>query len=75
MSHTRIDLLETVERQNAIIRIQSNVIDDLFRLLLQHITAEEADSLPILQKINTAASLRQEIGGEIDGGYDDQGTA
>ena len=75
MSHTRIDLLETVERQNAIIRIQSNVIDDLFRLLLQHITAEEADSLPVLQKINTAASLRQEIGGEIDGGYDDQDPA
>lgn len=75
MSHTRIDLLETVERQNAIIRIQSNVIDDLFPLPLQHITAEEADSLPVLQKINTAASLRQEIGGEIDGGYDDQDTA
>lgn len=62
MSHTRIDLLETVERQNAIIRIQSNVIDDLFRLLLQHITAEEADSLPVIQKINTAASLRREVG-------------
>ena len=46
MSHTRINLLETVERQNAIIRIQSGVIDELFRLLLQHISAEEADSPP-----------------------------
>jgi len=62
----RIDILKTVETQNSIIRIQSEVIDELFRLLLQHISAEEADSLPVLQKINTAASLRQDIGGEMD---------
>ncbi len=67
MNHTRLDLLKTVERQNSIIRIQSDVIDELFRLLLQHISAEEADSLPVIRKINTAASLRQEIGGEFDG--------
>lgn len=66
MSHTRIDILKTVETQNSIIRIQSEVIDELFRLLLQHISAEEADSLPVLRKINTAASLRQDIGGEMD---------
>ena len=66
MSHMRIDILKTVETQNSIIRIQSDVIDELFRLLLQHISAEEADSLPVLQKINTAASLRQDIGGEMD---------
>ncbi len=66
MSHMRIDILKTVETQNSIIRIQSEVIDELFRLLLQHISAEEADSLPVLQKINTAASLRQDIGGEMD---------
>lgn len=62
MSHTKINPLEVVERQNAIIRIQSSVIDELFRLLLQHISADEADSLPVLQKINTAASLRKEVG-------------
>ena len=67
--------MEVVERQNAIIRIQSGVIDELFCLLMQHISADEADSLPVLKKINTAASLRQEIGGEFDGGDDDQGTA
>ena len=66
MSHMRIDILKTVETQNSIIRIQSEVIDELFRLLLQHISAEEADSLPVLQKINTATSLRQDIGGEMD---------
>ncbi len=62
MNHTKLNLLETVERQNSIIRIQSDVIDELFRLLLQHISAEEADSLPVIQKINTAASLRKEVG-------------
>ena len=66
MSHMRIDILKTVETQNSIIRIQSEVIDELFRLLLQHISAEEADSLPVLKKINTAASLRKDIGGEMD---------
>ena len=59
--------MEAVERQNAIIRIQSGVIDELFCLLMQHISADEADSLPVIRKINTAASLRQEIGGEFDG--------
>lgn len=54
--------VEIVERQNAIIRIQSGVIDDLFVLLMQHISAEEADRLPVLDKINQAASLREEIG-------------
>ena len=40
--------LEIVEQQNAIIRIQSGVIDELFLLLMQHISAEEADgSLPL----------------------------
>lgn len=62
MNHTSLNLLETVERQNSIIRIQSDVIDELFRLLLQHISAEEADNLPVIQKINTAASLRKEVG-------------
>lgn len=54
--------MEVVERQNAIIRIQSGEIAELFCLLMQHISADEADSLPVIQKINTAASLRREVG-------------
>lgn len=54
--------MEVVERQNAIIRIQSGMIDKLFCLLMQHISADETDSLPVIQKINTAASLRREVG-------------
>ncbi len=53
--------LETVEKLNAIINIQSGVIDELFSLLMQHISADEADALPVVQRINEAAGLRQWI--------------
>lgn len=51
--------LETVEKLNAIINIQSGVIDELFSLLMQHISADEADALPVVQRINEAADLRK----------------
>ena len=51
--------LETVEKLNAIINIQSGVIDELFALLMQHISADEADALPVVQRINEAADLRK----------------
>lgn len=38
--------VEIVEKQNAIIRIQSDVIDELFLLLMQHVSADEVDRLP-----------------------------
>lgn len=53
--------LETVEKLNAIINIQSGVIDELFSLLMQHMSADEADALPVVQRINEAAGLRQWI--------------
>lgn len=57
-----IDPLKVVEQQNAIIRIQSGVIDELFILLMQHISADEADALPCIDRINQAAQIRAEIG-------------
>lgn len=53
--------LEVVEKQNAVIRLQSSVIDDLFLLLMQHISADEVDRLPCVEKINEAARIRREI--------------
>ncbi len=47
--------LELFESQSEIIRIQSEVIDDLFRLLSMHMEAEELDNLPVVEKINRAA--------------------
>ena len=57
----REDLVEVVERQNEIITRQSGVIDELFRLLSQHITAAELDALPVIAEINHAAQIRAEI--------------
>ena len=53
--------VEIVEKQNAIIRLQSGVIDELFLLLMQHISADEVDRLPCLERINEAARIRREI--------------
>ncbi|MCM1412566.1 MAG: hypothetical protein NC305_18785 [Lachnospiraceae bacterium] len=58
------DLLEIVDQQNAIIRIQSGVIDELFRLLMQHISVEEVESLPCIGRINQAAQIRAGIGAD-----------
>ena len=52
--------LELFENQSEIIRLQSEVIDELFRLLSQHLSALELDKLPVLDKIDRAASLRAE---------------
>ena len=55
------DLVGIVDLQNEIIRIQSGAIDKLFRLLSQHIAAEELDNLPVIADINLAAQIRAEI--------------
>ena len=52
---------EVVETQNTIIRMQSRVIDGLYCLLMQHITAEEADCLPEKELIDKAAELRSTL--------------
>ena len=53
--------LETVEKLNAIVGIQIDVIDELFALLMQYISADEADALPVMEEINEAIGLRQWI--------------
>lgn len=56
------DMVRIEERLTEITKIQAEVIDDLFLLLMQHITAEEADRLPVLDKIAHAAEIRREAG-------------
>lgn len=53
--------VEVVETLNTIIRLQSTVIDDLFLVLAQHITAEEMERIPVVDRINEAARLRADI--------------
>lgn len=62
MENRVLDPLKVVEQQNVIIGIQSGVIDELFLLLMQHMSAEEADALPCIDKINQAAQIRAGIG-------------
>lgn len=50
-----------VQTLNAIIRLQSTIIDELFVLLAQHITVDELDKLPVIDKINEAAKLRADV--------------
>lgn len=55
------NLVEIVDRQNAIIQLQSQTINELFQLLMQHISADEADNLPCMERISQAAALHAEI--------------
>lgn len=53
----KIDPMETNDTLITIVHLQADIIKDLFGILMQHITAEEADNLPVVARINTAAGL------------------
>lgn len=61
MENRSVEPLKIVEQQNAIIRIQSGVIDELFLLLMQHVSMEEVGTLPCIDRINQAAQIRAGI--------------
>ena len=63
---TAVNLAEVIAKQNRIIEIQAEAIGDLFSLLMQHITVEEADQLPTVKKINLAAEIRSTIEGKTE---------
>lgn len=52
---------EIVECQNCVIKMQADVISELFGILAQHIDPDELDGLPSVKKINTAAEIREKI--------------
>lgn len=52
---------ETIEIQNAIIKGQADIIQDLLLLLMQHEAVEKVDDLPCITKINQMASMRSQI--------------
>lgn len=54
-------LLEAFDTLQTIIHLQSNVIDQLFKLVMQYISVEEADKLGILETINEAARLKADL--------------
>lgn len=60
----QINFVETIEKQNQIVKEQAEIIDGLFLLLSQHITVEEADNLPFAEKIREAAIAADSITGK-----------
>jgi len=54
-------VLQVVDTQNEIIRLQAEVIRDLFSTLGQYMCAEELDAMPAVKKINLAAELKAKI--------------
>lgn len=55
------DPVEIVERQAQIIAMQSDTINELFKLLSQYMAMDELDRLPCVEQLNRAAALRKEI--------------
>lgn len=58
----RNDAVELVDGLNHIIKKQSDVISELFRLLSQHISAEELDNLKVIDDINEIARHKESLG-------------
>lgn len=56
----RLDLAETIDNQDLIIRMQSRIIDELFLQLLQYVDAEELDNSEIIAQINEVAKLKSD---------------
>ncbi len=55
-------ITEMVSAQEEIIRLQSETIDGLFKILSQHLGAEYLINLPELGRMERAAQLHREIG-------------
>ena len=57
-----IDVLKIVEEQNAIIRAQGDIVDELFVLLMQHLPADEVARLSVLEKMRRTANRSFDVG-------------
>jgi flagellar biosynthesis/type III secretory pathway chaperone len=58
----RPDTAELVDNLNQIIKEQSDIISELFRLLSQHISVEELDNLKVVEDINEIARRKNSLG-------------
>lgn len=61
-SQQMIELLSgMIGSHNKIMKLQSKIIDTLFEMLHQFMSAAELDELPVAKDINEAARLRREM--------------
>lgn len=61
MSSLKAYMAEIVDVQNTIIRMQSDIINQIFLILGQYVSMEELDNMEVLEKINEAARLRASL--------------
>ena len=61
--------LMVLEKQTEIIKLQQEIIDDLFLTVALHLTSEEIEELPVMEKFRQVAELMkdEQIGGDSDG--------
>ena len=57
----KLNAVEIIDSQSAIISIQVGVINELFQLLAQHMDPDELDDLQCIARINQAAQIRAAI--------------
>ena len=53
--------VELYEAQNEIIRLQSECIDELFRLLAMHIELEELSNISAIKKLNEVTQAKNNL--------------
>lgn len=56
-----VDTIEVFTAQQNIINLQSNIINDLFLQLMQHMSVEEIDNMSCIDDINQVTKLRNTI--------------
>ena len=59
----RSELIDLAAKQNEVIKRQAEVIDSLFLLLLQHVSADELENIGEVEKIKDIAMIKEKIGG------------
>lgn len=57
----KTNLTESFEIQNSIIRMQSQIINDLIIILMQHEAIESIDEMPFVNTINEVTKLKEKI--------------
>lgn len=52
--------VEVLERQAQVISLQNDTINELTKLLMQHMALEDLDRLPYMERLRAAGALRNE---------------
>lgn len=56
-----MDCIEIIDLQNSIIKLQSDVIYELYSELMKYVSLEELERIPVKKKIDLTAGLRKDL--------------